>query len=213
MAVKPIRIWPDPVLCRRTREVSHVDDSTAALVSDLFDTMYAESGIGLAANQIGTTLRVAVIDLDPQRKAPHDPEVRAELQAWGFTAPLAFINPKIVAASGYIIWEEGCLSVPGVLDNVKRRRRVRVRALDLQGKPFTMELEGLFAVALQHELDHLDGKVFIEYLPRLKQQSIRRRMQRQRSAGGKAGGRAGGNAEAATLPVVEGSDPPLTSVI
>jgi peptide deformylase len=183
MARRPVRIWPDPVLSRRTREVSDITASIRQLVADMFDTMYAENGIGLAANQIGASERIAIVDLDPKRQAPTDPELAAELAEWGFVEPVVLINPKIVEASGSVTWEEGCLSVPGVLDNVRRRKRIRLQATDLEGKPFELRADGLFAVAMQHELDHLNGKVFVEYLPKLKLGSIRSKMQRLKSAG------------------------------
>lgn len=178
MAVRPIRIWPDPVLSRKAKPVSHVNDETRALVADLFDTMYAENGIGLAANQIGAPGRVLVIDLDPKKQASQDPQWQAELQAWGYNQPRAFINAEIIEGDGQVVWEEGCLSVPGITEEVKRRERVVVKALDTHGAAFTMEIRGLYAVALQHELDHLNGRVFVEYLSRLKLDGIRRKMLR-----------------------------------
>ncbi len=182
MAQRPIRIWPDPALSQKAKPVEAVTQATRALVADLFDTMYAENGIGLAANQIAVPLRVLVIDLDPNKYADDDKEVRAELDSWGYTAPRAFINPEILSAEGDIVWEEGCLSVPGITDDVKRKAHVKVRALDIEGNSFTLDMHGLYAVAIQHEMDHLDGKVFVEYLSRLKRDGIKRKMLRLKTS-------------------------------
>jgi peptide deformylase len=178
MAQRPVLIWPDPILSQKALPVSAVTPATRALVADLFDTMYAENGIGLAANQVGVLQRVLVIDLDPKNQAAEDPELQADLKLWNYSGPRAFINPEILAAEGDIVWEEGCLSVPGVTDDVRRKERITVRALDHEGNSLTLEMNGLYAVALQHELDHLNGKVFVEYLSRLKRDGIRRRMVR-----------------------------------
>ena len=182
MAQRPVLIWPDPTLSKKALPVSSVTPATRALVADLFDTMYAENGIGLAANQIGVLQRVLVIDLDPKQQAAEDPELKADLQRWNYRGPRAFINPEILAAEGDIVWEEGCLSVPGITDDVRRKERITVRALDHDGNAETLEINGLYAVALQHELDHLNGKVFVEYLSRLKRDGIRRKMVRLKQA-------------------------------
>ncbi len=176
MAVRPVRIWPDPILSEVAKPVAAVDAHVRALIADLFDTMYAENGIGLAANQVGVASRILVLDLDPKKHAETDPEVAEELASWNWVGPVALINPKIVEAHGEIVWEEGCLSVPGVTDNVKRKERVIVEALDRQGEPLRIEANGLFAVAIQHELDHLNGKVFVDYLSRLKRDVIKKKM-------------------------------------
>src|SRR5690606_1011188 len=122
--------------------------------------------------------RVLVIDLDPHGEAAKDAEVAADLASWGFKGPVALINPEIVAAEGEILWQEGCLSVPGINEEVKRKERVKVRALDRDGQPFEIDAAGLFAVASQHEMDHLRGKVFVEYLSKLKRDVIKRKMER-----------------------------------
>ena len=176
MAVRPVRIWPDPILSEVAKPVAAVDAYVRALIADLFDTMYAENGIGLAANQVGVASRILVLDLDPKKQAESDPEVAEELASWNWQGPVALVNPKIVEAHGEIVWEEGCLSVPGVTDNIKRKERVIVEALDRQGEPMRIEASGLFAVAIQHELDHLNGKVFVDYLSRLKRDVIKKKM-------------------------------------
>jgi len=142
--------------------VREVDDEVRQLVRDMAETMYAAPGIGLAATQVNVHRRVIVIDIS---------ETRDEL--------LVLINPEIVAAEGLQECEEGCLSVPGVYEKVDRAAKVKVRALGAEGKPFELDAEGLLAVCIQHEIDHLEGKVFVEYLSRLKQTRIRARMQKQ----------------------------------
>jgi peptide deformylase len=178
MAVRTVRIWPDPALKEIARPVEEVTDEVRALVRDLWDTMYQENGIGLAATQIAVPQRVLVIDLDPRGESQADPELSDEFAECGFIGPTAFINPKIVSGDGSIVFEEGCLSVPGVSEEVTRKDHVVVEALNEKGEPFRMEAHGLFAVAIQHETDHLDGKVFVDYLSKLKRDVIRRKMER-----------------------------------
>ena len=136
------------------------------LIKDMAETMYAAPGIGLAATQVDALWRIVVID----NSATHD-ELRV------------FINPEIVARSGVSDFEEGCLSVPGIYEKVPRADRITVRALDAQGQHFELEADGLLAVCIQHEMDHLDGKVFVDYLSRLKQQRIAEKMKKQRRRG------------------------------
>jgi len=183
MALRKIRIWPDPELNVVATPVAEVTDESRQLIDDLFQTMYDANGIGLAATQVAVHQRVLVIDLDPHGERERDDEVRDELEAWGFPGATAFINPEIIHSEGDIIWEEGCLSVPGVTDKVKRRERIRVRALDRTGQPFELDADGLFAVAIQHEMDHLQGKVFVEYLSKLKRDVIKRKMNRLKAEG------------------------------
>lgn len=159
MALLPILRYPDPRLHTRAAPVTEVDDSIRQLVKDMAETMYEAPGIGLAATQVDVHKRVVVIDVS---------EDRSQL--------LAFINPEIVGKSGEHVGEEGCLSVPGIYENVCRAERVRVKALDADGKPFELEAEGLLAVCIQHELDHLEGKVFVEYLSQLKLTRIKARL-------------------------------------
>lgn len=160
MAVLPILKYPDRRLHTVAQPVAQVDDRIRQLVRDMAETMYAAPGIGLAATQVDVHERVVVIDVSDARDQLH-----------------VFINPEIVQASDERkVYEEGCLSVPGVYDEVERPDRVRVRALNERGEAFTLEADGLLAVCLQHELDHLDGKVFVQYLSRLKQNRIRTRL-------------------------------------
>ncbi len=162
MAIRPILQYPDPRLHKKAAPVALVDDSIRALVQDMAETMYAAPGIGLAATQIDVHLQVITIDVS---------ETRDRL--------LVLINPEILAKSGVSEIEEGCLSVPGIFERVQRAERVTVRALDSQGKSFTLDAEGLLAVCIQHEMDHLQGKVFVEYLSRLKQSRILTKLRKQ----------------------------------
>ena len=183
MAVRKIRIWPDPALSEVAKPVETVDDEIRALVDDMFETMYEANGVGLAATQIAVPHRVLVIDLDPSKDAAEHPEVQAELDAFLFKGAQEFINPEIVAREGSIVWDEGCLSVPGYTDKVKRAEKIEIEALDRNGEKFRLEAAGLYAVALQHEIDHLDGKVFVQYLSRLKRDSVKRKMNKMKKAG------------------------------
>jgi peptide deformylase len=162
MATLEILRYPDPRLYKTAEPVADVDDSVRALVKDMTAAMYAAPGVGLAATQVNVHKRVVVIDAS---------ESRDQL--------LVLINPEIVAREGTQYCEEGCLSVPGIYEAVERAERVTVRALGIDGNPFTLAAEGMLAVCIQHELDHLEGKVFVEYLSRLKQQRIRAKLQKQ----------------------------------
>jgi peptide deformylase len=162
MAALDILRYPDPRLYQKAEAVAEVDESIRALVRDMADTMYAAPGMGLAATQVSVHKRVVVIDAS---------ETRDHL--------LVLINPEIVSREGVQYCEEGCLSVPGIYEAVERAARVTVRALGVDGKPFTLTAEKLLAVCIQHELDHLEGKVFVDYLSRLKQQRIKARIQKQ----------------------------------
>jgi peptide deformylase len=162
MAALDILHYPDPRLYKKAEPVAEVDESVRALVRDMAETMYAAPGVGLAATQVNVHKRVVVIDAS---------ESRDQL--------LVLINPEIVSREGVQYCEEGCLSVPGIYEAVERAERVTVRALGLDGKSFTLTAEKLLAVCIQHELDHLEGKVFVDYLSRLKQQRIKARLQKQ----------------------------------
>ena len=153
--------YPDPRLHTKASPVLSVDDSIRQLVTDMADTMYAAPGIGLAATQVDVHKRVIVIDVSEDRNRL-----------------LTLINPEIIAREGTQICEEGCLSVPGIYEDVERSERVMVRALDRTGQSFELEAEELLAVCIQHEMDHLEGKVFVEYLSRLKQSRIKSKMQK-----------------------------------
>jgi len=162
MALLTILNYPDPRLHKVAAAVEKVDDNIRRLVRDMAETMYAAPGIGLAATQVDVHKRVIVIDIT---------EDKSNLQV--------FINPKIINSCGSQSYEEGCLSVPGVYESVTRAERITVEALDADGKPFTLEAEGLLAVCIQHEMDHLLGKVFVEYLSPLKQNRIKNRLKKR----------------------------------
>jgi peptide deformylase len=155
MAILTILHYPDPRLHTQAAPVEKVDEAIRQLVRDMADTMYAAPGIGLAATQVDVHKQVIVIDASPTHN---------ELKV--------FINPEIVGSTGVSELEEGCLSVPGIYDRVARAERVRVRALDAKGEVFELEAEGLLSVCIQHEMDHLKGKVFVDYLSRLKRTRI-----------------------------------------
>lgn len=154
--------FPDPRLRRRARPVSEVDDSIRCLVQDMLHTMYAAPGIGLAAVQVNVLKRVITIDVSEARNDP-----------------LVLINPEILERRGQMQTDEGCLSVPEIYDTVERAQWIRFRALDRDGNPFEQEAEGLLAVCVQHEVDHLEGKLFVDYLSQLKRQRIRKKLEKQ----------------------------------
>jgi peptide deformylase len=154
--------YPDPRLYKKAAAVTEVNDEIRALVDALAETMYAAPGIGLAATQVDVHKRIIVIDTS---------ETRDQL--------IVLINPEIVSSEGVQFCEEGCLSLPGIYEPVERAERVTVKALDQHGKAFTLEADKLLAVCIQHEIDHLEGKVFVDYLSRLKQQRIKAKLQKQ----------------------------------
>ena len=162
MALLPILRYPDARLHQRAAVVNRVDDGIRKLIKDMAETMYAAPGIGLAATQLDVHLRVIVIDIS---------ETRDQL--------VVLVNPELIAASGEAEREEGCLSVPGVYEKVRRAERITVRALDAEGNAYTREADGLLALCLQHEMDHLEGKVFVERLSQLKQRRILARFRKQ----------------------------------
>jgi len=155
--------YPDPRLRKTAQRVESVDDAVRQLVADLLETMYAAKGVGLAATQVDVHRRVIVLDVSEERNQP-----------------MVFINPELVKTEGRGAGEEGCLSVPDVFDKVQRATHIRVRALGSEGKPFEMDADGLLAVCIQHEMDHLEGKLFVDYLSELKRQLIRRRLEKER---------------------------------
>ena len=162
MARLDILYYPDARLHTVAKPVEAVDARIRTLVDDMAETMYAANGIGLAATQVNVHERVIVIDLS---------DTRRELRV--------FINPELIAKSGQVEGEEGCLSVPGIYDRVTRAERVTVRALDRDGKTFELEADGLLAICIQHEMDHLLGKVFVEYLSGLKRTRIKTKLAKQ----------------------------------
>jgi len=162
MALLKIVHYPDPRLYKVAQPIATVDDNIKALIADMAETMYAAPGIGLAATQVDRHVRLILVDIS---------ESKNDLKV--------FINPEILEASGQSEHEEGCLSVPGIYDMVTRPERIRVRALNSLGQAFELEADDLLAVCIQHEIDHLDGKVFVEYLSRLKQERIRKKLLKQ----------------------------------
>ena len=163
--IREILIWPDPVLQTKAEPVAAIDDDVRALVQDMLETMYEADGIGLAAPQVGVSKQVLVVDIwGTEEDRPSGEE------------PLVIINPVFERLEGELEWEEGCLSVPGEVGKVTRAADIKMRYLDIDGNEQVIEAEGLKAVALQHEADHLNGKIFVEYLSRLKQGVIRRKM-------------------------------------
>ncbi len=168
MSILNILHFPDTRLRNPALPVERVDDAIRTLIDDMLETMYDAPGIGLAATQVNVAKRVVVIDICEQKNQP-----------------LCLINPQIMSRDGEEEMEEGCLSVPGVYDLVRRAARVSARALDRNGKPFELDADGLLAVCIQHEIDHLDGKLFVDYLSQLKRQRIRKKMEKhQRLDGG-----------------------------
>jgi peptide deformylase len=155
--------YPDPRLRTKAEPVRVVDDAVRKLADDMLETMYAARGVGLSATQVDVHRRVIVLDVSDTRDQP-----------------LVLIDPQIVDAGGRAPGEEGCLSVPGIYDKVERAEHIRVRALDRSGESFEMPAEGMLAVCIQHEMDHLEGKLFVDYLSELKRQLIRRRLQKER---------------------------------
>jgi peptide deformylase len=163
MARLNILEFPDARLRTRAAPVSVFDAALGALVDDMFETMYAAPGIGLAATQVDVHKRLLVLDVSEDQ-----------------SAPMVLVNPEIVHREGSQVYQEGCLSVPGIYADVERADRIRVRAQDRQGETFEMEADGLLAVCIQHEMDHLAGKLFVDYLSSLKREMVRRRLEKQR---------------------------------
>jgi len=168
MAIRPIVLYPDPVLLAPTREVEGVDDDVRALIRDLVETMYAAPGIGLAANQIAVPKRVCVVDVSAG-------ETPGELKV--------FVNPVIEEVSGSEVGEEGCLSFPDITLDIERGLRIRVRAFDEEGRPFTLEAEDLLARAIQHEVEHLEGRTFLQNVSPLKRELVKRQIKKRMKSG------------------------------
>lgn len=165
MAQLEIRTYPDDVLRKKAEPVEVVDDEIKKLVDDMAETMYAAPGVGLAANQVGVLKRVAVIDVEYTDGKPN---------------LLVLINPTIIEKNGVSVTEEGCLSLPGVSEPVERAAEVKVRALNIDGEPVEISAEGFFAHAVQHELDHLDGTLFIDHLSFLKRKMLSRELTKRK---------------------------------
>ncbi|MEM1231104.1 MAG: peptide deformylase [Pseudomonadota bacterium] len=162
MAKLDILHFPDPRLRTRAKPVAAVTDRHRQLIDDMFETMYDAPGIGLAATQVNVHERIIVIDVSENRDAPH-----------------VFINPELSLSGEVIDTEEGCLSVPGFYEALTRRSECRVNALDRDGQPFELDAEGLLAICIQHECDHLEGKLFVDYLSGLKRTRIRKKLEKQ----------------------------------
>ncbi len=161
--VREIVIWPDPILKEVAAPVGRVDDSIRKTLDDMAETMYAADGVGLAAPQIGVSKRLITIDTSPRQEGQK---------------LIYLVNPEILKTEGKTSSTEGCLSIPGEAEEVERAAKVWVRALGYDGKPFELEAEGLLAIAIQHETDHLDGTLFVDYLSSLKRELIKKRMKK-----------------------------------
>jgi peptide deformylase len=179
MALLPILEFPDPRLRTRAEPIERVDAALGRLIDDMFETMYAAPGIGLAATQVDVHKRLLVIDVSESRNEP-----------------LTLINPQILSREGDEQAEEGCLSVPGVYDKVMRAERIRVRALDRNGQQVELDAAGLLAVCIQHEMDHLEGKLFVDYLSELKRTRIRKKLDKERKDRASSGARSRSKAPA-----------------
>ncbi|NVK56995.1 MAG: peptide deformylase [Alteromonadaceae bacterium] len=169
MAILDVLQFPDERLRTVAKPVGEVNSEVKQLVADMFETMREENGIGLAATQVDRHVRLVVMDVSEERSEPR-----------------VFINPEIVSKEGSTISEEGCLSVPGNYAKVDRAEKVTVKALDGEGEPFELTAEGLLAICIQHELDHLNGKLFVDYLSPLKRQRIRKKLEKEARLAAKA---------------------------
>lgn len=165
MSLLTILHHPDPRLRQKAPPVTLFDDALQTLIDDMFETMYDAPGVGLAATQVGIALRLAVMDCSEDKAAPQ---------------PLVIINPEIIDPAERVEMEEGCLSVPGVADKVQRYNQLKLRALDRHGQPFELAADGLLAQAVQHEIDHLDGKLYIDLLSSLKRERLQKKLDKLR---------------------------------
>jgi peptide deformylase len=173
MALLEILTYPDARLAQKSKPVATVDDEIKKLIDDMFETMYASDGVGLAAPQVGVHKRIIVVDCGPR------PENEDENTPLAPREPHALVNPEVVTKEGEITWEEGCLSVPGYVDEVLRAEKVTVRGMNRAGEQITIEATGLLAVCLQHEIDHLDGVLFVDRLSRLKQAMVKKKLRKR----------------------------------
>jgi peptide deformylase len=162
MALLKVLHFPDTRLRTQAKPVKQVDNTIRKLVADMFETMYAAPGIGLAATQVNIHKQIIVIDITKEKKQP-----------------LCLINPKLLSSEGVQCVEEGCLSVPGIFEEIKRAERITVQALNQKGESFTLTTDGLLAVCILHEIDHLKGKLFVDYLSSLKRQRVRKKLLKQ----------------------------------
>jgi peptide deformylase len=169
MAVLEILTYPNPTLTQRAEEVEKVDGKVRKLISDMVDTMYASGGVGLAAPQIGVSKRVIVVDV-----RPYDPSASL----------ISIVNPEVVSERGDVLHEEGCLSVPECVEGIKRRQCIKVRGLDKRGREIEVEGEGMLAIALQHEIDHLNGNVILDRMSRIKRDLHKKRLKKAKMKAG-----------------------------
>lgn len=165
--VREILVWPHPLLKQKAQPVAVVDDDIRGLIKDLFDSMYAADGVGLAAPQVGVLKNVIVLDTSPRQ-----PDAK----------PVAMVNPEILEFNGHTVYREGCLSIPGEAEDVERAQTITVRYLDEQGQPQVLKTEGLLAIAVQHETDHLKGVMFVDHISALKREIVRKRMKKFQAA-------------------------------
>ncbi len=169
MAVLEIMTYPNATLTRRSEEVEKVDGKIKKLISDMVDTMYANEGVGLAAPQVGVSKRVIVVDV-----RPYDPS----------TSLICMVNPEVVSEGGEVLHEEGCLSVPECVEGIKRREWIKIRGLDERGREIEVEGEGMLAIVLQHEIDHLNGRVVLDRMSRIKRDLYKKRLQKAKMKAG-----------------------------
>jgi peptide deformylase len=169
MAVLEIMTYPNPTLTRKAEEVEKVDGTLRKLISDMVDTMYANGGIGLAAPQVGVSKRVIVVDV-----RPYDPSASL----------ISIVNPEVISETGEVLHEEGCLSVPECVEGVKRKQWIKIRGLDKRGREIEVEGEGMLAIALQHEIDHLNGRVILHRMSRIKRDLYKKRLQKAKMKAG-----------------------------
>ncbi len=163
MALLHVLQFPDPLLRKKARSVVNVDDNVRKIVDDMFETMYEQVGVGLAAIQVNIQQRIIVMDVSENRSQPY-----------------CFINPEIIIREGVQYETEGCLSFPGVFDKVERAAKIRVKALDKEGKSFELDAEDILSICIQHEIDHLDGILFVDHLSRVKQERARKKLEKMR---------------------------------
>jgi len=173
MAILEILTFPDPRLAKKSSPVTIFDQKLKTICDDMLETMYAAPGIGLAAPQVNIHKNIVVLDIDYERSEDDPPLLSNKI-------PQVFINPKIVYKEGSQLYQEGCLSIPGTYEEVERAAKIKLEYQDMNGKHHTLDAEGLLAVALQHELDHLDGRLFIDRLSFLKSKSIKKKLKKER---------------------------------
>ena len=162
MSILNILVWPDTRLRHHAKVVERVDESIVKLCQDMLETMYDAPGVGLAAIQVNVAKRVIVMDISEEKNEPY-----------------CFINPEIITKEGCDLQQEGCLSVPGYYEDIERAKNITVKALNEKGETFELEAEGLLAICIQHEIDHLDGKLFVDYISSLKRQRIRKKLEKE----------------------------------